>query len=227
MYTEKILQALGRDYNEIIKKKHGKCKEIVLGEIIESFIKYEIIKDSAKHLEIGVQTLNRTLTNTFPDINLNGQKTWSFYLLELINHKKCHQCNLVKPFIDFCIDRHNTLGLKSKCKNCTNKNQLGRDYSEAFIKSQEKNRDKIYARNAQYRAERLLRRPNWYEQEEIQEVYIKCPEGYQVDHELPLKGELVSGLHVLGNLQYLTIEENLSKGNRIDLDEYNRLNYGT
>ena len=48
---------------------------------------------------------------------------------------------------------------------------------------------------------------------EIQEFYRNCPEGYHVDHEIPLMGSNVCGLHVLDNLQYLTAEENMKKGN--------------
>jgi 5-methylcytosine-specific restriction endonuclease McrA len=46
----------------------------------------------------------------------------------------------------------------------------------------------------------------------LQEFYKNCPEGYEVDHIIPLsKG----GAHSLSNLQYLTITENRRKGNRI------------
>ena len=64
--------------------------------------------------------------------------------------------------------------------------------------------------------ERLNRVPLWAEIDEINKFYLNCPPGYEVDHIIPLQGELVSGLHVLGNLQYLTVSENRSKSNKFD-----------
>lgn len=74
--------------------------------------------------------------------------------------------------------------------------------------------ERFRAVHAWYRAERLKRVPAWADKEAIAEFYANCPEGYEVDHIIPLLGEMVSGLHVLGNLQYLTEAQNSSKGNR-------------
>ena len=45
--------------------------------------------------------------------------------------------------------------------------------------------------------------------------YNACPKGSEVDHILPLQEETISGLHVLDNLQYLSMPENRAKGNKI------------
>ncbi len=82
------------------------------------------------------------------------------------------------------------------------------------------NPGKVRAKNAKRRAAKLFRTPSWSETEAIEQFYIDCPKGYQGDHEIPLQGELVSGLHVLENLQYLTGPENISKGNKFNPDDW-------
>jgi hypothetical protein len=56
--------------------------------------------------------------------------------------------------------------------------------------------------------------PKWANKENIKNIYLNCPNGYHVDHIVPLKGKKVSGLHVEYNLQYLTASENCKKHNK-------------
>ena len=66
--------------------------------------------------------------------------------------------------------------------------------------------------NARYRARMKAQVVPGEDIKPIQEFYANCPEGYEVDHIIPLsKG----GLHSLSNLQYLTISENRKKSNKI------------
>lgn len=52
--------------------------------------------------------------------------------------------------------------------------------------------------------------------DELDEIYLKRPEGFAVDHIIPLQGKNVSGLHVPWNLQYLSIEDNNFKRHSFD-----------
>ena len=60
--------------------------------------------------------------------------------------------------------------------------------------------------------------PPWLseaQREEMRLMYENCPEGYHVDHIVPLKNAtMVRGLHVPWNLQYLLAGPNMSKGSR-------------
>ena len=51
---------------------------------------------------------------------------------------------------------------------------------------------------------------------EVQEFYMACPPGYEVDHILPKHGKTVCGFDTLLNLQYLPKKENRLKHNKID-----------
>lgn len=78
------------------------------------------------------------------------------------------------------------------------------------------------ARTAAYRAAKIQATPPWLTQEhyaQMEEIYKNCPEGYHVDHIMPLRGVNSSGLHVPWNLQYLPALENMSKGNKVPTDK--------
>lgn len=69
-----------------------------------------------------------------------------------------------------------------------------------------------------YKLEKQKRTPKWANLEKIKEFYINCPNGYEVDHVIPLRGKLVSGLHIESNLQYLTKFQNSSKNNSYEVN---------
>ncbi len=58
--------------------------------------------------------------------------------------------------------------------------------------------------------------PTWLNEEhkkQMREIYANRPEGYHVDHIVPIKGNNVCGLHVPWNLQYLPALVNIQKKN--------------
>lgn len=69
------------------------------------------------------------------------------------------------------------------------------------------------------------RTPQWADLNAIMGVYKGRPDSYHVDHEIPLQGDTVSGLHVENNLRYIPATENLSKGKHYEsrIEDYVRI----
>lgn len=64
--------------------------------------------------------------------------------------------------------------------------------------------------------------PVWADRKKIKDVYTRCALEtketgirHEVDHIIPLKGKLVSGLHVHWNLQVITAVDNRNKSNKV------------
>ena len=64
-----------------------------------------------------------------------------------------------------------------------------------------------------------MRVPKWVDHEKIKAIYQEAKtKGMVVDHYYPLRGLLVTGLHVAENLRVVTYEENASKSNKMPED---------
>lgn len=95
----------------------------------------------------------------------------------------------------------------------------------------EKNRASVNALAKAYKVRKKNRIPVWVDKEHmglIKEVYklaqIKTKQfGYtwHVDHIIPLQGELVSGLHVIENLQVIPGADNMKKKNKYEIENGN------
>lgn len=104
---------------------------------------------------------------------------------------------------------HNYFGNRyDQCKECK---KLA---TSAWTK---KNLQEKCASTVKYQTSKLRRTPPWLTKEhfvEMQKIYKSRPEGFHVDHIVPLQEENVSGLHVPWNLQILSSSKNSSKKNR-------------
>lgn len=118
-------------------------------------------------------------------------------------YKHCPKCDKVLEVENFSKNATKPDSLQAYCKSCTYDIQLPNSR----------------VTTANYKAAKLQRTPKWADQEKIKEIYKNCPEGHHVDHIIPLRGNLVCGLHVENNLQYLAAEENLSKSNKFEIED--------
>lgn len=154
--------------------------------------------------------------------------------------KTCKTCKLKKELREFHKRVALRGGYRHTCKKCFNTASKSwyKDNREKHL-----NNGKIwYAQNTKQRLQTIkiyyknnkekykirsalkLKRikqstPLWANLEKIKAIYLDRPNGYHVDHIIPLKGLNVCGLHVENNLQYLTAKENKQKSNKL-LEEY-------
>lgn len=223
-----ILDKLDIFYDDVLNIGHYKnIKDITGLYFIQSIIRTHNIKEASIDLGIGEQTLNRLIAKILiPKLGrLNGGgETWQYKLLEVIGYKRCNNCSSILTHEEFYTTKV-SCRVYSVCKSCysiENKEQYKTDNTQYLHKKNyEKHKDTIKSRNAQYRATRELRAADWADKTELALVYKNCPEGFHVDHFIPLRGVLVSGLHVPENLIYLLPQDNIRKSNSFDIEKYN------
>lgn len=121
-----------------------------------------------------------------------------YFLREFYSLKLCNSCEMFLPITDFRVNSHKDDGLQSHCAVC-------QSYATAQTQA---------GRQAAYRARKLNATPAWADHTKIKGIYAACPEGYHVDHIVPLQGDTVCGLHVEYNLQIIPAVDNLKKSNK-------------
>jgi hypothetical protein len=98
--------------------------------------------------------------------------------------------------------------------------EKSKEYTRRYIA---KNKGKRNLWTSNYRQAKEDRMPNWLSEIELLEmesVYEYCSAlrecglDYHVDHIVPLRGKMISGLHVPWNLQVIPGKDNVKKGNR-------------
>lgn len=97
----------------------------------------------------------------------------------------------------------------------TFRESLSEEEREVFNKEHYLRYSDQYKIRAAVRQKRVaIATPPWVDLDEIKTIYAQRPEGYHVDHIVPIKGKDVCGLHVPWNLQYLEATENMRKSNK-------------
>lgn len=194
--------------------------KITIGQYLR-FLLYKENKDL--FIELNKSTISRYnskllkfLGLTKPSNNVSILKV----LLASIGYKKCSACVKIKDYAEFYEDKYEIDGYRSQCVLCTNiscrtKYEFTEESSRARVREWYHNNKDIALEGMRRRTIKVAQATSkWANLEKIKKIYKNCPEGYHVDHIVPLTNSLVCGLHVEYNLQYLTAKENQQKSNK-------------
>ncbi len=204
-FTNQIISKLQLNPDKVSRKAIRGCSGFTIKELIYSILTHTSLETASNSLGYSStismkKALSEYITPYFEhrrvEFGFGGTgkgvpKTWKGELLYFIGYKECTSCATVKPIDEFGIN--NGKGLRSECGNC-------HTFDTKLQKIDIKNRI-----------------PTWVDMRSIKMFYSACPKGMHVDHIIPLRGTLVSGLHVLENLQYLSAKDNLAKNNKYDV----------
>lgn len=202
----------------ILCPKFGNKSKVPFDEVLTYTIQGLSISDIAIKYNRKHLSLYKSLSKLMGGVKLaGGYSNWSWYLISRSDYSKCGSCKEFRLKSDFCKNKKVSTGINSTCKNCVkeyregNKEQI-KDYQNTYRIN---NRERYRFHNSNYYAQKTKSIPPWADLNRIKDIYDKCPEGHEVDHIFPLRGNNVCGLHVENNLQYLLKKDNRTKSNKI------------
>ena len=161
--------------------------------------------------------------------------------------KTCRTCGETKETSEFYRDRTRKDGLFWQCKSCrkayreSNRPRINAYRVQYYLANKDKeqeyqsqyrrdNKGLVNAITAKRRSRKRQATPYWSDQAAIKAIYVTASEAndafaalginqqLHVDHIVPLKSNLVCGLHVAENLQLLPAAENTSKSNSFNIN---------
>ena len=134
--------------------------------------------------------------------------------------KVCKQAERSAGYTDAEKERNRTYSRSNAAKRAATSREFRQRNAEQVRAYMAENRDR-YLGHARLRKLLLEHRmPGWANQDDIKQAYalaVVLSRGgvqFQVDHIVPLRHALVSGLHCESNLRVIPRHENASKGNR-------------
>lgn len=182
-------------------------KGITLSMLVDGWLSGSVVGHVRTATGCAKQTVTNAIKKALPD-KPPGNFSTVQWLLAKSDRKYCSSCNLVKGRAEFYANSSKFDGYMDYCKVCSKQARI-----DSYNKDPQK---EIHKNNIRKRRLSKHQTPSWANQGHIAEFYRSRPEGYHVDHIVPLNGLDVCGLHVENNLQYLTVEENLSKNNKFN-----------
>ena len=161
----------------------------------------------------------------------NSEKTLLRTLEEEKNNPtkviECKKCKEVKSYVYYSIHPFGTR--RNVCKVCVgiHKKKYEEEHLEETLKYRQQwrdeNPDKISEGLRRYKKQlKKPQKPKWVDENVIKNIYKKMNRlnkesgysKYDVDHIIPLNGDIVCGLHVENNLRIILHKENTVKSNK-------------
>lgn len=142
----------------------------------------------------------------------------------MIDIKTCSRCSTLKKLEEFYNDSRHLDNKMPQCKECHKafttswRNNHPAQTKAIQARGRKNNPGKSRFDRAMRHAAKQQATPIWLSKQHIESIkqfYVDCPEGYEIDHIVPLRAKNVKGLHVIWNLQYLPKSENRRKSNKL------------